>query len=225
MKKKGFIGVVLVLCVVGFVQLAAAELPDSAFKLAGQLSAEDLAALKQIAEENLVKRMAENRTPADTCDSATNEIGALPFNVAGTTVGMTDDYDLDVNVPSGCALGGNSWTGTGVAPDIGYRIQTDIACDLTVTVTPEAAYDTALVIYNPQCSNLESDCVIVSDEGFPGDPETVVFNASAGVDYFILVDGYSSGGVPPGPSGTFTLDIGGTSCVLVPVELQSFDVQ
>lgn len=211
----------------------AADQPDSAFKVLqqGEWTQAQIQQLKALASQNLENRLQEgleagkSPVPADTCPLATLEVSTLPFNASNSTVGMVDDYDLEVAVPSGCSLGGNSWTGTGVAPDMAYAIRTDATCTLDVGVIPTSTWDIALVIYTPQCSNSFADCVIVSDEGFPGDPESVTFTATGGTDYWIVIDGYSTGGTPPGPSGPFDLAITGTGCELVPVELRQFIIE
>ena len=48
----------------------------------------------------------------------------------------------------------------------------------------------------------------------------------AGTDYFVVIDGYSTGGTPPGPSGAYSLSITsvGAGCNLVPVALQGFSI-
>lgn len=45
-----------------------------------------------------------------------------------------------------------------------------------------------------------------------------------GLDHFIVIDGYSSGGTPPGPTGPFDLSVNGSGCLLVPVELLDFKI-
>jgi len=182
-------------------------------------------------------------TPADTCTAATHEIGSLPFNSSDTTVGMTDDYDLppDNTDPTctastnctgggvaGCGPRGCIYTGTGTAPDRAYRIRVSAPCDLTVAGTPTAPppneWDLALIVYQTQCSSSLADCVCVDDSDFAETTESVLLNAVPGLDYFIVIDGYSSGGAPPGPTGPFDLSVSGTGCVLVPAELLDFKV-
>ena len=182
-------------------------------------------------------------TPADTCPSATYELTPLPFNSSDTTVGMVDDYDLppDVVVPTctastnctgggvpGCGPRGCIYAGTGTAPDRAYRIRVSAPCDLTIagtpTVPPPNEWDLALIVYQTQCSSSLTDCVCVDDNNFPGETESVLLNAVPATDYFIVIDGYSTGGTPPGPTGAFDLSVNGSGCVLVPVELLDFKV-
>lgn len=179
-------------------------------------------------------------TPADTCTAATYEIGALPFNSSDTTVGMVDDYDLpaDITVPTctastSCTGGGPAgslprgaiYTGTGTAPDRAYRVRVSAPCDLTISGTDTAPnWDLSLIVYQTQCSSSLADCVCVDDTDFADATESVLMNAVPGLDYFIVIDGYSSGGTPPGPSGPFDLSVTGTGCVLVPAELLDFQI-
>jgi hypothetical protein len=161
--------------------------------------------------------------PADTCPLATHETSAIPYGpVAGTTVGDTDNYDLPADTaaptctastpctgagPAASLPRGGIYTGTGVGPDRAYHIRTDAACNLTITVDPTGVEDLSLIVYQATCSNLLSDCVCVDDTGVGGVAEQVTLNAVAGTDYFVVVDGYSTNAVPPGPSGPFTLAI------------------
>jgi hypothetical protein len=179
-------------------------------------------------------------TPADTCTAATHEIGALPFNSSGTTVGNVDDYDLPPDIvtptctastnctgggPAGSLPRGAIYTGTGTAADRAYRIRVSAPCNLTISGTDTAPnWDLALIIYQTQCSSSLADCVCVDDTDFPGSTESVLLNAETAFDYFIVIDGYSSGGIPPGPSGPFNVAVTGAGCVLVPVELLDFKI-
>lgn len=180
------------------------------------------------------------RTPGDVCTAATYEVSALPFNTSDTTVGAADNYDLppDVTAPTctaavtctGTAPGqpaalprGAIYVGTGTGPDRAFRIKTDVACNLTISMT--SAIDLALILYPTTCSSSLGDCGCVSDSAVPGNPETITMTTVANTDYFIVVDGYSTGGAPPGPSGPYNLSITGTGCVLFPVELQGLSIE
>ena len=215
--------------------------------IADTMSADELLAHKQKLAAWVNERNAQRAgrirplTPADNCGAATYEISALPFGpTADTTVGATDDYDLPPKIPtptctasSSCtgtgdplsAPRGSIYTGTGTGPDRAFKIKTDLNCTLTITMTPTAApaVDLALIVYQSTCSSSLSDCVCVSDKGGANQTETVILSAVAGTDYFIVVDGYSLGGVPPSPSGPFTLSVTGTGCSLTPVKLLDFD--
>ena len=180
------------------------------------------------------------RAPGDTCVAATPEISSLPFNTAGTTVGATDDFDLPPDTadptctaavtctgtgPVGSLPRGAIYTGSGTGPDTAYSIQTSANCDLNIEMT-STTEDLGLTLFLGQCSSSLADCGCASDTGFGGDTETIALSAVAGTQYFVVIDGYSTGGTPPGPSDTFDLDITQTSgsCTLVPVELQNFSI-
>lgn len=151
--------------------------------------------------------------PGETCATATLEISTLPFNDADTTVGHVDDFVY------GAACGGFNGS-SGVGPDIAYVVQTDITCSVTVNMDP-AAGDLALWVVT-NCADPVGGCVGGDDSGGNGTLESVSFAATAGVDHFIVVDGFG------GAADAFTLNIVETTqtgCALVPVELQQFQVQ
>jgi hypothetical protein len=208
--------------------------------IADTMTPEQLLAYKQRLARNFENYVAPGasgpRLPADTCTAATYEISTLPYNNVNTTAGRVDDYDLppDTTAPT-CTASSNCvgapsgrgfiYTGTGTAPDFAYRIRTSAACTLTITATPQSAWDLSLIVYQANCSNNLADCACVDDTGFAGTAESVSLSAVAGTDYFVLVDGYSTGGTPPGPSGAFSLSITGAGCTLLPVELQKIGIQ
>ena len=179
-------------------------------------------------------------TPGDTCAAATPEVSTLPFGPsADTTVGATDDFDLPADTtnptcaaagtctgagPAGSLPGGAIYTGTGTGPDRAYRIITSANCALTVNMDPTGAQDLALIVYQSTCSNALADCLCVDDTGVGGVAESVTLSAVAGVTYFLVTDGYSTGATPPGPSGPYTMGVTGTGCTLVPVELLDFEI-
>jgi hypothetical protein len=213
--------------------------------IADTMSPDELAAYK----ERLAARVAEKRAnpgplvPADTCVGATFEIGTLPYvPAADTTVGQVDDFNLPADTtnptcaasstctgagPAGSLPRGAIYTGTGTGPDRAYRITPDLSCSVSITMDPTGAQDLALIVYQATCSSLLSDCVCVDDTGVGGVAETVTLDMAMGTTYFVVIDGYSTGGTPPGPSGPFTLSITettATGCMLVPVELQNFSI-
>lgn len=153
-------------------------------------------------------------TPGDTCAAATLEISTLPYNDANTTVGLTDDFTY------GAACNGFN-ASSGIGPDIAYVVQTDVDCDLTVTMDP-TANDLALWVVT-DCADPVGGCVGGNDAGGSGTAEVVgPFTATAGTDFFIVVDGFG------GASDTYTLNVvenTQTGCAFVPVELQQFQVQ
>lgn len=152
------------------------------------------------------------RTPGDTCTAATLEVSGIPFMDSSTTVGETDDYVYGLT-----CFGFNEMSGIG--PDLAYRIRTDLTCDITVEVDP-LANDLALFVLT-DCDNAAT-CVGGDDSNGSGFPEQVSFTATAGTEYFIVVDGFN------GASDAFDLTVtedSSTGCQLVPVELQSFSIE
>lgn len=183
--------------------------------------------------------IADNRTlepkrvllaGGDTCGTAT-AIAALPYNDTATTVGMADDYDLPVSITAptvtGCptcnATGGGPleaaprggvFLGTGTGPDVAYSISFSSSNNsLDVMLTPTGSDDLALIVYTDVCSNSLADAIVVDDDNAGGESEHVVIaNMPAGT-YNIVVDAYSSGGTPPGPSGPYSIAITGTGTI------------
>lgn len=203
--------------------------------IADSLTPEQLAARRERLARWLEQQaQLPQRTPGDTCVVATNEVSTLPFNpAADTTVGQTDNYDLPADTtnptcaapttctgagPAGSLPRGAIYTGTGTGPDRAYKIRTNVACTLNVTIDPTSTQDLAAIVYQTQCSSNLADCGCVSDTGIGGATETVSLTTVAGTDYFVVADGYSTGATPPGPSGPFTLSITettATGCQLV----------
>lgn len=212
--------------------------------IADTMTPEELAAYKARVADYFSRHPSSSllvpHLPADTCAAATPEIDpALPYGpVTDTTVGATDNFDLpaDVAAPTctaatscngdgrpGSLPRGSIYTGTGTGPDRAWRIRTSANCNLTITMDPTGPQDLALMVYQANCSSSLADCACVDDTGRGGTAESVTLGAVAGTDYFIVVDGYSTGGPPP--SGPYTLQVAGTGCALVPVELQEFSVE
>ena len=167
----------------------------------------------------------------DTCGSATI-IGSLPYNDDGTTVGMMDNYDLPTAFvaptitgcptcnaagggPAEAAPRGGVYLGTGTAPDVAYSLTFSSSNNgIDVTLTPTGTEDLALIVYTGVCSNLLSDAIVVDDDGAGGEAEHVVISNMPAGTYNIVVDGYSTGGTPPGPSGPYTVAITGTGTII-----------
>ena len=166
----------------------------------------------------------------DTCGSAA-VIGALPYNDSGTTVAFTDDYDLPVAFmaptvtgcptcnatgggPAEAAPRGGVYLGTGTAADSVYSItfsSSDNSID--VTLTPTGSDDLALIVYTDVCSSSLADAIVVDDDGDAGAAEHVTISNMPAGTYNIVVDAYSAGGTPPGPSGPYTLAVTGTGVI------------
>lgn len=169
--------------------------------------------------------MNANAAGGDTQATAT-QICSFPYNDTGTTVGMVDNYDLPPDTvsptltatcatgtgagPAGSLPAGAVYTGTGTAPDVVYKMYFPTANPdtLTITMDPTSTQDLALIVYCDACSSSLSDGLAVDDTGVGGVAESVtVSNIQAGSTLYIVVDGYSTGGTPPGPSGPYTLSV------------------
>lgn len=145
-----------------------------------------------------------------------------PFTVSSTTIGATNNYDIATT----CGVGQTLFAGTGASLDVAYGVVTDQNCSVTVTADPTGTnWDLALYVLaapGAACIQLPSladpQCVTMDDDGASNTTETVTFNAVAGTQYFVIVDGFNAA------TGTFDLNITGTGCNLVPVSLQSFSV-
>jgi hypothetical protein len=249
MKTKVFACIAVVLLAGAFFHAAVAEADTSGIRvkkaIADTMTPEELQAYKERLAVNFANLPQPSQldfpeTPGDICSAATYEIAALPFGpVADTTVGAVDNYDLPPDVvdptctaavtctgagPAGSLPRGAVYTGTGTGPDRAFRIRTDANCTLSIAMTPTSGQDLALITYLANCSSSLADCACVSDTGIGGGTETISLSAVAGTDYFVVIDGYSTGGTPPGPSGPYTLTITGSGCSLVPVTLQGFEV-
>ncbi len=99
-----------------------------------------------------------------------------------TTLGAANDYD-DTGVCTGFSQGG---------PDVAYQLVLSQNCDVTIDITnPTPTYDPSVYVLT-NCAN-PTACVAGADVGFSGDPETLMFSAAPGT-YFIIVDGFFSGG-------------------------------
>jgi hypothetical protein len=167
----------------------------------------------------------------DTCGSAT-AIGELPYNDSGTTVGMADDYDLPVSIsaptvtgcPSCDATGGGPpdaaprggvFLGTGTGPDAAYSISFSSSNNsIDVTLTPTGSDDLALIVYTDVCSSSLSDAIVVDDDNAGGEAEHVTISNMPAGTYNIVVDAYSTGGTPPGPSGPYSIAITGSGTIV-----------
>lgn len=166
----------------------------------------------------------------DTCTSAT-AIGALPYNDTGTTVGMADNYDLPVAItaptvtgcpscnatgggPAEAAPRGGVFLGSGTGPDVAYSITFSSSNNsIDVTLTPTGSEDLALIVYTDVCSNSLSDAIVVDDDSADGEAEHVVITNMPAGTYNIVVDAYSTGGTPPGPSGPYSIEVTGSGTI------------
>ncbi|TDR37833.1 hypothetical protein DFR29_1237 [Tahibacter aquaticus] len=145
-----------------------------------------------------------------------------PFTISSTTLGATNNYDIATT----CGVGQTLFAGTGASLDVAYGVVTDQNCSVTVSADPTGTnWDLALYVLaapGAACTALptlaDPQCITMDDDGASNTTETVTFNAVAGTQYFVIIDGFNAA------TGTFDLNITGTGCNLVPVSLQSFSV-
>jgi Carboxypeptidase regulatory-like domain len=180
-----------------------------------------------------IKTFRDSLVGSDTCNTPVTNIPSLPYNDTGTTVGATDNYNLPADTtnptltgcptctatgrgPAGSLPRGAVYTGTGTGPDTAYRITYSTAGSMVVTMDPTGAQDLTVIVYTSICSSNLADGIVISDTGGGGAIETVTISSLPVGTYHIVVDGYSTGGTAPGPSGPYTLAVTGTGTVVVP---------
>jgi hypothetical protein len=145
-----------------------------------------------------------------------------PFTVSSTTVGATNNYDIATT----CGVTQTLFAGTGAALDVAFGVVADANCSITAVADPTGTnWDLALYVLQAPgaaCTQLpalaDAQCTTMDDDGASNTTETVTWAATAGTEYFVIVDGFNAA------TGTFDLTITGTGCNLVPVELQNFSV-
>lgn len=145
-----------------------------------------------------------------------------PFTISSTTVGRTNNYDIATT----CGVAQTLFGGTGASLDVAYGVVTDQDCSVTVSADPTGtSWDLALYVLQAPgaaCTQLpalaDPQCTTMDDDGGGNITETVTFNATAGTQYFVIIDGFNTA------TGTFDLTVTGTGCNLVPVGLQRFSV-
>jgi hypothetical protein len=145
-----------------------------------------------------------------------------PFNVSSTTVGAVNNYDI----ATVCGTGQTLFGGTGASLDVAFGVTTDANCTINVTADPTGtSWDLAAYVLQAPgaaCTQLPSladgQCITMDDDGGGNITELMSWSATAGTEYFVIIDGFNAA------TGTFDLTIAGTGCNLVPVELQGFSI-
>ncbi len=125
----------------------------------------------------------------DTCSSPTSISLGVPVN--GSTFGATNDFQ-NGNLSAQCALVATF----GTSPDVVYAFVAP--SNGTFKATVNGTFDTVLYLLNPTCS--AASCISGADIVESG--EELSFTATAGQNYFIVVDGYGNGEM-----GDFTLKV------------------
>jgi hypothetical protein len=125
-------------------------------------------------------------TPGDTCAAATFELGLLPFSDIDTTAGRDDTNSY----PGACADASTGAPGSSAeGADVYYRIRPFASCLLQVSVNPTGTENLGLYIASDCAPLSAANCITMDDDGGDGVTEVVLFSATAGTDYYILIDG------------------------------------
>lgn len=136
----------------------------------------------------------------DTCATPT-VISALPYNDSGDTGTATNSL---LFLSNACAGGG---AGTREGPDLIYSFTVGSGNSLTFTVTPGTAWDPAIYILGT-CGTGGS-CVVASDVGFEGQPDTIGPITLPIGTYFFYVDSAFPADDKLG-QGPYALNVSGT---------------
>jgi hypothetical protein len=132
-------------------------------------------------------------TAPDTCAQALDITTAAHAAGGATYTGDTTGYADDVE-PDGCT----GYTPDG--PDAIYIVTLAANETLTATATPTTSWDISLELAS-NCVHAAT-CVVGSDSGFAGDPESITYVATAAGTFYLAVDGYN-----PGVAGPFSLSV------------------
>ncbi|MFH1745846.1 MAG: hypothetical protein ABIG44_02260 [Planctomycetota bacterium] len=151
-----------------------------------------------------------DRLSGDSCDVAI-PISGLPFSDWGDTCQFSDIYDeiCPFNSPG--------------APDVVYVLVPDYDVTVDISLCKDSNYDTKLYVYEDVCGAYQSGTAIACNDdscSTPSYPDPYVseilgLDLAAGVQYYIMVDGYSVE-----DCGDYTLDItlAGASALECPAE-------
>lgn len=131
--------------------------------------------------------------PVDACNAAAFRNDSLPVSSIDDTTGATDDVNLDET--GSCAGGGTQFFGTGTGPDHIYGVRVDKDCDLQIQLQATGNIDLALYLLT-SCGDVSGSCLDVNDTAGLGGLEELGLSATAGTDYFVIVDGNQGGAGP-----------------------------
>jgi cysteine-rich repeat protein len=134
--------------------------------------------------------------PGDTCENAF-PIASLPFSDTRNTQNFANQY---AHAAGACP--GNPLAGGAGSRDAVYAFTPVTSATYEIRVQ-EAAWD-SVVYVTKDCANISASCLMGSDTGFQGDGETVIVQLAAGVQYFIVVDGWDNDVDEAGP---YTIDL------------------
>ena len=110
---------------------------------------------------------------------------------------------------------GYAYLGTGLGPDVAYRISFGQESNMKIHLhpadtTPGTEDDMALIVYGGQCSNNQADVIVMADNQFPGisnnDEDITITKLPTGY-YHIVIDAYSYANQQPKSAGPYQLDV------------------
>ncbi len=138
--------------------------------------------------------LSAREVEGNTCARAF-EIGALPFEASGDTLGgATDSYHTD----QGACAGLERAFGLGSGDQV-YRFAPGTGGDYEIRV--EASFNVGLYVVT-DCADVAGTCVVARDHAHA--TETLEQTLEAGKTYFVIVDGTGNTG---GAEGTYTLTV------------------
>lgn len=183
------------------------------------LTSGELLLYKQLFEELGVEYEIRNRLrPTETYlpfgvaavggeDCAGAPLFTTSFMDSDSTTGHVDNYDPATATTCPATGGGTSFISTGAGEDLVYRLNSPTSGTAVVDMDPTDTVGTDdLALYvispgpcppNPPTPNVfTTGCIVGDDSGGGGTAEMVTFSVTAGVDYFIVVDGFAGADGP-----------------------------
>jgi hypothetical protein len=133
----------------------------------------------------------------DTCETA--KPLTLGSQVLGTTHDATPNYSSGLETCTGFEQPGQ---------DVVYSISMVAGSSYSVYLAPEASFDASVSLLGPGtasvCNITPVHCLVGSDNGFSGDPESFLFTATQTGTYYIIVDSFLTGETG---SGSFSIQV------------------
>jgi len=148
-------------------------------------------------------------TPAGVCGPAglgntctlPYPVPAVPALATGDTdaAGSTNDHSFDAGQCPG-VIGGRG----GASKDDVYSLTVPSSGNYSISIiNAEFGFDSVLYVAS-DCADVGGSCVAAADDSVSGGDESLVVYLDAGVEYVVVVDGYSNA---VNEAGTYTLDI------------------
>ena len=131
----------------------------------------------------------------DTCDAAI-AVGALPYSYAGDTTGLSDDYGYSAGA---CPPEEGGWGAS--APDQSFSFTPAADGWYLIGLSGKDSFDANLYVVG-DCADIDNTCVAGDEDVGGAALETLTVNLTAGVTYYIIVDGYGAS-----EAGTYTLEV------------------